>query len=252
MQHLGIAFQGGNDEANVLAEFYSRRQYAKESEESFADELQLLARKVISKKPDFRVNLDNTMKQQYASQLYDCSNASIAKALLLQMPTVSFTQYRNELARVLGTHQRPVKGVSSKAISATPEETESEGKEKSDLKSQRQRDRKISAQSSQIRDLHEKLDGAIAENTQIREWLNPETLQTAFTNALQASGQHFRTQGKFFGKRREPKVAAGIDGTTDPDKHCNYCKDMGHIKENCLCLQKHNAFVASRSQEGLN
>ena len=86
LQHLGITFQGGDDEANVLAEFYSRRQYAKESEEAFADELQLLARKVISKKPDFRVNLDSTMKQWYASQLYDCSNASIAKALLLQMP----------------------------------------------------------------------------------------------------------------------------------------------------------------------
>ena len=83
LQHLGIAFQGGDDEANVLAEFYSRRQYSKESEETFADELQLLARKVISKKPDFRVNLDTTMKQWYASQLYDRSNVSIAKALLL-------------------------------------------------------------------------------------------------------------------------------------------------------------------------
>ena len=30
LQHLGIAFQGSDDEANVLAEFYSRRQYAKE------------------------------------------------------------------------------------------------------------------------------------------------------------------------------------------------------------------------------
>ena len=56
LQHLGITFQGGDDEANALAEFYSRRQYSKESEEAFADELQLLARKVISKKPDFRVN----------------------------------------------------------------------------------------------------------------------------------------------------------------------------------------------------
>ena len=43
LQHLGITFQGGNDKVNVLAEFYSRRQYAKESEEAFADELQLLA-----------------------------------------------------------------------------------------------------------------------------------------------------------------------------------------------------------------
>ena len=74
--------------------------------------------KVISKKPDFRVNLDNTMKQWYASQLYDRSNASIAKALLLQMPSVSFTQYRNELARVLGTHQHPSKiGVEQICIS---------------------------------------------------------------------------------------------------------------------------------------
>ena len=49
------------------------------------------------------------MKQRYASQLYDHSNVSIAKALLLQMPTVSFTQYRNELARVLGTRQPAAK-----------------------------------------------------------------------------------------------------------------------------------------------
>ena len=167
LQHLGITFQGGDDEANILAEFYSRRQYAKESEESFTDELQLLARKLISKKPDFRVNLDNTMKQRYASQLYDHSNVSIAKALLLQMPTVSFTQYRNELARVLGTRQHPSKGVSTKAVSATQEGTKSEGEEKTGLKSQHKQDHKISAQSSQIRDLCEKLDGAIAENTQI-------------------------------------------------------------------------------------
>ena len=54
-KHLSIAFQGGNDEANILAEFYSHKQYSKELEEAFTDELQLLARKVISKKPNFRV-----------------------------------------------------------------------------------------------------------------------------------------------------------------------------------------------------
>ena len=103
LKHLNIAFQGGNDEANILAGFYSSAQHAKELEEVFADELQLLARKVISKKPDFQINLDTTLKQQYANQLYDCNSASIAKTLLLQMLQVSFTQFRNELARVLGT-----------------------------------------------------------------------------------------------------------------------------------------------------
>ena len=93
------------------------------------------------------------MKQWYASQLYDHSNASKAKALLLQMPNVFFTQYRNELAQVLGTHQHPSKSVSSKSVSAISEGTESEEEEKAVSKSQHKHDKKISAQSSQIKDL---------------------------------------------------------------------------------------------------
>ena len=53
LKHLSVTFQGGEDEANLLAEFYSHGQKAKETEEAFADELQILAHKVISKKPDF-------------------------------------------------------------------------------------------------------------------------------------------------------------------------------------------------------
>ena len=110
-------------------------------------------------------------------------------------------------------------------------------KKELNLRRRRKLYQSLSTQSSQIKDLRVKLDGAIAKNAQIRELLNPATLQTAFTNALQALGQHFRTQGKFFGKRRDPVVAAGIDGTTDPDKSCNYCKGMGHEKDNCLHLK---------------
>ena len=113
LQHLNVTFQGGDDEANILTEFYSCKQYSNESEEAFADELQLLARKVISKKPDFRIDLDATLKQWYAHQLHDHSNASIAKTLLLQMPNVSShaNTGMNWLA-VLGTHQRSGKAVS--------------------------------------------------------------------------------------------------------------------------------------------
>ena len=53
LKHLSIAFQGGNNEANLLAEFYSHGQKSKELEEAFVDELQILECKVISKKPDF-------------------------------------------------------------------------------------------------------------------------------------------------------------------------------------------------------
>ena len=74
-------------------------------EEAFADVLQLLACKVISKRPNFHHDLNTTLKQWYAHQLYDCNSTSITKMLLLQMPKVTFIQFHNELARVLGTCQ---------------------------------------------------------------------------------------------------------------------------------------------------
>ena len=39
LEHLSITFQGDNDEVNLLAEFYSWSQKAKETEEAFADKL---------------------------------------------------------------------------------------------------------------------------------------------------------------------------------------------------------------------
>ena len=75
LRHLSVAFQGGDDEANLLAEFYSHGQKPKESEEAFMDELQILAHKVIIKKLDFRNNLDTTLKQRYTSQLLACNSA---------------------------------------------------------------------------------------------------------------------------------------------------------------------------------
>ena len=140
----------------------------------FADELQLLARKVINKKPNFRVNLDTMLKQWYTNQLHDCNSTSIAKTLLLQIPQVSVMQFRNEPARVLGTHQHSSK-MSGKSISTSSVGVGSE-EEATISTSQCKWDQKLSAQSSQIKDLHTKLDSAIAKNLQIWELLNPATL----------------------------------------------------------------------------
>ena len=53
------------------------------------------------------------------------------------------------------------------------------------------KDKKISAQSAQIKDLRLKLDQAVAENSQIRELLSPATLTMAFSNALSATKTSF-------------------------------------------------------------
>ena len=75
---------------------------------------------------------------------------------------------------------------SVKTVMAASVETESE-EEGVVTKSQTKKDGKISAQSSQIKDLCTKLDQAVAENSQIREFLSPTSLQKAFTSALQAA-----------------------------------------------------------------
>ena len=242
----------------MLAEFYSHGQKVKESEEAFADELQILTRKVISEKPDFQVDLDSTLKQRYASQLYNCSNVSIAKTLLIQMPKCSFMKFCNELARVLGTHQQTATKVLSKAVLVSPAEVESEGEEVLS-KSQFKGDQRISAQSSQIKDLCTKLDHAITENLQIHEFLSPTSLQTAFTNVLQAakvnppkanssnSGQ-YQVKGKFLGKHRESQLSAGKDGNTDPNLSCHYCKDAGHEFGKCARLTARQEFLAHQQQ----
>ena len=176
----------------------------KETEEAFADELQLLARKVIIKKPDFRVNLDSTLMQSYASQLLDHNSTSIAKTLLVQMSTCSFTEFRNELARVLDTCRKAItqaslKPVTSKSIEV--EEDEEQDAPPPPLKSSNKpsssiikKDKKINAQSAQIKDLRLKLDQAVAENSQIRELLSPATLTMAFSNALSATKTRFASQ----------------------------------------------------------
>ena len=132
------------------------------------------------------------------------------------------------------------------------------------------KDKKINAQSAQIKDLQLKLDQAVAENSQIRELLSPATLTTAFSNALSATKTRFTSQtgGRssqnqcqqftpkpFLGKPRPSTLAAGKDGTTNPDQTWRYCKDTGHLLENCLRLEARNEILAEherKEKEGLN
>ena len=252
-----MAFQGGDDEANMVAEFYSHAQKPKESEEAFMDELQLLTWKVISKKPEFRQNLDATLKQHYVNQLFDCSNALIVKTLLLQMPKVTFTQFCNELARVLGTRQ--CSKSNTRVVSVSTVESEL-GDDEAPSKTKWKCQKKVSAQSSKIQYLRSKLDTALAENAQVRELLNPITLQTVVTSTLQAVqlGEHSqsnvgRPSRSFLGKPQEPQLSAGKDGTMDPDKMCQYCKDTGCELNNCKCLQyKEDLLAARNSGKGSN
>ena len=85
-------------------------------------------------------------------------------------------------------------------------------------------------------------------------------LQTVVTSALQVvqPGEHSqsnvgRPSRPFLGKPWEPQLSVGKDGTIDPDKMCQYCKDTGHELDKCKHLQyKEDLLVAKKSGEGSN
>ena len=69
IDNLRTSFQSGEDEATIKGEFYSRKQFSKESVDDFADVLQLLARKVLNVDPSFQTFMNKSLCQQLANGL---------------------------------------------------------------------------------------------------------------------------------------------------------------------------------------
>ena len=64
IDNLKTSFQSGEDKATVKGEFYSCKQFSKESVDDFADVLQLLARKVLNVDPSFQTFMNKSFWQQ--------------------------------------------------------------------------------------------------------------------------------------------------------------------------------------------
>ena len=104
IDNLRTSFQSGEDEATVKGEFYSHKQYSKESVDDFADVLQLLARKVLNVNPSFQTFMNKSLCQQLANGLKDPGHGISARSILNQQPDIQFASFRSDLANILGCH----------------------------------------------------------------------------------------------------------------------------------------------------
>ena len=103
IDHLTTAFQSDETENSLIGDFYNCIQKPKESEDAFADELQILVRKIIARKPDFCLQAYEALKHQYAHNLKDQYYGAIARNYLLTSPKEqSFTQFGGQLALTSG------------------------------------------------------------------------------------------------------------------------------------------------------
>ena len=265
IENLKTSFQSGEDEATVKGEFYSRKQYGKESVDDFADVLQLLARKVLNVDPSFQAFMNKSLCQQLANGLKDPSHSISARSLLNQQPEVQFAVFRSDLANILGCRVRAVgaKGALCNAAMA-PESPETPVPAK---RRKTEEDSTIAAQLSMCikdnKELHKKLDafdpskivevvtqavaGGYQKSSKRQNTKNQPTYQKQQAN--QGSNPFSKP---YLGPHREPQVTPGADGSLNPALSCRYCKDTGHDVSNCAKVKRKEALKAAAAAQQSN
>ena len=94
IDHLHDAFQSGKTLSELISDFYGQSQKAREAEDTFANNLQVLARKIIMHKPSFRKEANQQLKAQYTHKLWDQYYAAMACSALQSSPEEeSFTRF---------------------------------------------------------------------------------------------------------------------------------------------------------------
>ena len=245
VNHLKNAFQSGETVSELISDFYGHHQKRPELEDAFADDLQVLVRKINAQKPSFRAKVNEQLKHQYAHKLHDQYYAAIACSVLqTSNPMETFTQFQARLALTFGSHSRSGKISSRAAAIETTASTISEVlQEPKLLKNSQQRQNKIDHQAAKISRLE-------APNQKLAQLLEPKFLVETITKAVAGNlninvgnnpktGESSGYTGKpYLGKPRPSKLALGIDGSLDPKLFCWYCKDTSHLKENCIKLNR--------------
>ena len=242
VQHLKNAFQSSETTSELISDFYGRAQKKNESEEAFADELQILVCKIIARKPEFREDANEQLKSQFAHKLKDPYYAMIARSMLQSSEhSESFTQFWGHLVMMFVGRSKLGKTSSHTATIETSSYVISkEAGEHRLSKNSRQRQQKIEQQASQISSLE-------AQNKKLGQLLEPKFLVETITRAVASSlnmGKSNTTETSsggfiskpYLGRPHPSQLAPGVDGSLDPSLTCRYCKDTGHLKENCVKL----------------
>ena len=254
IDHLSLTFQSCETVSSLIPDFYNQFQKTRETEDAFADELQILVRKIVARKPEFIHEANQALKHQFAQNLRDPYFGVVARGQCLSSPdSESFTQFRGMLAMMFnsqGKQQHARANVTLAAVESGDSEHLSHNS--------RQRQNKIDAQAAEIAHMKTELNKALQENKQLKNLFSPDKMVEAMTKAVRvmtmqsrptstSKGTQYQGASSFIGRPRPPQLAYGANGTLLPSLTCNYCKDTGHFKDNCVRLN--NKIARELAQE---
>ena len=237
-KNLKQVFSLGEDGQQMLTEFYSHMQSSKESVIEFGESLLQIARKIMMAKPEFKIDIDNTLKAHFADGLKDHPHQAIAREMIHSYPLLNYVAYKSEVLKTLGPNVKPQSITVSKL-------------EMSDIESLPKKHKSDS-------ELDQKINAALEENRKLSEHLStfdPKTITDTVINAVQGNVQGGKPQNfgpkqfkssLFYGKPREPQLVSSTNGLLKPNTDCNYCKDLGYLKYNCPRLKEKEARMAGQ------
>ena len=167
-------------------------------------------------KPEFKVDIDNTLKACFADSLRDHYHQAMAREMICSRPTLSYVAYKSEVLKTLGPNVKPHSITTSKLETSDTESPSKNCKRGSEL------DQKINAAIEENRKLSERLSA-----------FDPKTITDTVINVVQGNYPSSKPAGfaskqfkpsQFYGKPREPQLVPGTDGSLKQETDCNYCK----------------------------
>ena len=241
--------------SSLIADFYNQSQKIQETKDAFADELQVLVRKIVGRKTEFKSEANQALKHQFAQNLRDPYFRVVARGQCLSSPdSKSFTQFRGRLALMFNSQgkQRAKANIITAAMDSGEQEHLSHNS--------RQRQAKIDAQTAEITNMKSELNKTLQENKKLKSLFSPEKMIKAMTKAVSgmtmqshststsSKGTQYRGASSFIGWSRPPQLARGANRTLLPSVTCNYCKDTRHFKDNCVWLNNKIAHELAQEQ----
>ena len=247
LDHLVAAFSMGEDESAIKSQFYSRKQLSRETEDDYAEVLQLLARKILIINPGFQTECNTALVHQFANGIRDDIIRPLAKDLVSHKPDIQFVKFRAEVANLSGSRQkRMITKVSTNTIDEDNEEVQPSKKGRSESSNI---DSQIKALVKQSKTLTSKVDSLVQFQTSHLDVVTKAVGLQQTTHFPKPHSQNNMDSGNPTGKPKEgtpylgkvlpPKPTAGKNGQLNVTESRNYCKDPRHLIDNCAKLQDH-------------
>ena len=224
IDHLRLAFQSCETVSSLIADFYNWSQKIQETEDAFADELQVLVRKIVAQKPEFKKEANQALKHQFAQNLRDPYFGVVARGQCLSYPdSESFTQFQGRLALMFNSWGKQC--MKTNIITAAVDS----GDQEHLSHNSRQRQSKIDAKAAEIASMKSELNKALQENKRLKSLFSPEKMVEAMTKVVSAmTVQSHLTPTSYKGTQYPEGLRVLLAGLGYPNWHV--------VPMGCCCL----------------